>query len=291
MIAGELGDRRDIVLHSRSCSQMPLQRIQDTHRSCDPLQYPLLFVRGDDGYDLNIKDVNKANSNDYYAYRMMQRVIEFNTLLRCPRLFQQYIVNMYTKVENERLRFTRLNQLKLRAENYSVLLEEVRNDYNVNSENLGKLVVLPSSFTGGPRYMHDNAQDGMIYVRLRGTPDLFITFTCNPSWPEITLELLPGLVAADRVDLVARVLQQKIKKMMHVIKDIRVFFPKVACFMYSIEWQTRGLPPHASIGLVADQNLPRPSRQHCKCRNSRQRRRSHSVRGCHKKHDSWTFLQ
>ncbi|GFY69745.1 ATP-dependent DNA helicase [Trichonephila inaurata madagascariensis] len=30
MIAGELGDRRDIVLHSRSCSQMPLQRIQDT---------------------------------------------------------------------------------------------------------------------------------------------------------------------------------------------------------------------------------------------------------------------
>ena len=169
MIAGELGDRRDIVLHSRSCSQMPLQRIQDTHRSYDPLQYPLLFVRGEDGYDLNIKDVNKATSNDYYAYRMMQRVNEFNTLLRCPRLFQQYIVDMYAKVENERLRFIRLNQTKLRAEDYGVLLEAVRNDNNVTSENLGKLVVLPSSFSGGPRYMHEYAQDGMTYVRHRNT--------------------------------------------------------------------------------------------------------------------------
>ncbi|GFV68071.1 ATP-dependent DNA helicase [Trichonephila clavipes] len=44
----------------------------------------------------------------------------------------------------------------------------------------------------------------MTYVRYRGTPDLFITFTCNPSWPEITVELLPGQVAADRVDLVVR---------------------------------------------------------------------------------------
>ncbi|GFR04863.1 ATP-dependent DNA helicase [Trichonephila clavata] len=77
MIAGELGDHRYIVLHSRSCSQMPLQRIQDTHRSYASLQHPLLFVTGEDGYDLNIKDANKATSNDYYAYRMMQRVNEF----------------------------------------------------------------------------------------------------------------------------------------------------------------------------------------------------------------------
>ncbi|GFT45389.1 helitron_like_N domain-containing protein [Trichonephila clavipes] len=74
---------------------------------------------------------------------MMQRVNEFNTLLRCPRFFQQYIVDMYAKVENERLRFIRLNQTKLRAEDYGILLEAVKNDNKVTSENLGKLVVLP----------------------------------------------------------------------------------------------------------------------------------------------------
>ncbi|GFS70889.1 putative DNA helicase [Trichonephila clavipes] len=178
MIAGELDDRRDIELHSNSCSQMPLQRIQDTHGSYDSFQYPLLFVRGEDGYDLNNKDVNKATSNDYFAYCMMQRVNEFNTLLRCLHLFQQYIVDMYAK-------------------------------------------------------------DGLTYVRHKGTPDLFITFTCNQSWLEITVELLPGQVVADRIDLAVRVLQQKVKKMMHVIKDVQAF-GKVACFMYSIEWKKRG---------------------------------------------------
>ncbi|GFU11290.1 helitron_like_N domain-containing protein [Trichonephila clavipes] len=132
-----------------------------------------------------------------------------------------HIVDMYTKVENERLHFIRLNQTKLRAEDYGALLKALRNDNNVTSENLDKLGVLPSSFTGGPHYMHEYAQDGMTYVHHRGTLDLFITFTCNPSWPKITVELLPGQVAADRVDLVVRVFQQKVKRMMHVIKDVK----------------------------------------------------------------------
>ncbi|GFR28798.1 ATP-dependent DNA helicase [Trichonephila clavata] len=47
------------------------------------------------------------------------------------------------------------------------------------------MVVLPSSFTGRSRYMHERTQDAMTYVRHFGRPDLFITFTCNPKWPEI----------------------------------------------------------------------------------------------------------
>ncbi|GFW84920.1 ATP-dependent DNA helicase [Trichonephila clavipes] len=81
----------------------------------------------------------------------------------------------------------------------------------------------------------------MEYVSHRGTPDLFITFTCNPIWPEIAVELFPGQMAADHVDLVAKVFQQKIKKLMHAIKDVQVF-EKVACFIYFIEWQKQRLP-------------------------------------------------
>ena len=33
--------------------------------------------------------------------------------------------------------------------------------------------------------MHDCQQDAMTYVRKYGYPDLFITTTTNPNWPEI----------------------------------------------------------------------------------------------------------
>ena len=74
-----------------------------------------------------------------------------------------------------------------------VLLE--RDD---DSADLGKRVVLPATFTGGPRYMHERQQDAMSYVRLYGHPDLFITVTRNLSWVEIRDSLLPGQDLPDR---------------------------------------------------------------------------------------------
>ena len=41
-------------------------------------------------------------------------------------------------------------------------------------------------------------QDAMIYVRKYGTADLFITFTCNPTWPEIKRELKKGQTPSQR---------------------------------------------------------------------------------------------
>jgi len=52
--------------------------------------------------------------------------------------------------------------------------------------NLDRLLILPSSYRGGPRYMHKRKQDGFCYVKKYGRPDLFITFTTNPNWEEIT---------------------------------------------------------------------------------------------------------
>ncbi|GFS15301.1 ATP-dependent helicase [Elysia marginata] len=60
------------------------------------------------------------------------------------------------------------------------------------------MVVLPSSFTESPRYMHERTQDAMTYVRNYGRPDLFLTFTCNSKWEEITAELMPGQQSFDR---------------------------------------------------------------------------------------------
>ena len=50
---------------------------------------------------------------------------------------------------------------------------------------VGKTIILPSSHIGGPRCRAQNYQDAMAICRWDGYPDLFLTFTCNPKWPEI----------------------------------------------------------------------------------------------------------
>ncbi|CAI6360782.1 unnamed protein product [Macrosiphum euphorbiae] len=44
----------------------------------------------------------------------------------------------------------------------------------------------------------------MTYVRNYERPDLFVTFTCNPEWPEIKVELLTGQRSFDRQDIISR---------------------------------------------------------------------------------------
>lgn len=173
-----------------------------------------------------------------------------NHILKCRQLFHQYIVDMYAKIETERLLYIRLNQTKLRSEEYIHLRDAIANDGNVNVNELGRMVILPATFTGSPRHMHEYAQDAMTYVRSYGRPDLFITFTCNPTWDEIKGLLLPGQSTSDRHDITARVFKQKLKCLMdYIIKDH--VFGECRCWMYSIEWQKRGLPhAHILIWLV-----------------------------------------
>ncbi|GBN20200.1 hypothetical protein AVEN_149932-1, partial [Araneus ventricosus] len=181
----------------------------------------------------------KVSMMNFYAYRIMIRNNSFNHILNTRKLFHQFIVDVYAKIEAERLLYIRLNQNKLRSEEYIHLKDAVATEKNV--EDIGKIVILPSTFTGSPRQMHEYAQDAMTYVRSYELPDLFITFTCNPAWPEIKEELTHGQTATDRHDLLARVFRQKQQKLINVLTKMDVF-GETRCWMYSIEWQKRGLP-------------------------------------------------
>ena len=119
-----------------------------------------------------------------------------NYLVLYRELFLQFLVDMYAKVESERLLFCRLNQTSLRADSYIHLRDEIAT--GTDMQDIGQKVILPSSFTGSPRYMHERTQDAMTYVRTYGRPDLFITFTCNPKWKEIQRELENGQMAYHR---------------------------------------------------------------------------------------------
>ena len=61
--------------------------------------------------------------------------------------------------------------------------------------------------------MTERYQDAMRIVRNCGKSNIFLTFTCNTKWEEITQFLLPGQVASDRPDLVSRVFQMKLKEL------------------------------------------------------------------------------
>jgi len=90
-------------------------------------------------------------------------------------------------------------------------------DGDGDPNNVGHRIILPSTFTGGPCYMHERQQDAMNYVRKHGHPDLFITTKTNPNWPEIRNSLLPGQDPQDRPDIVACVCRLKVQKLLEML--------------------------------------------------------------------------
>ncbi|CAH1422268.1 unnamed protein product [Lactuca virosa] len=266
LIIGDISDsieKRDIVVQTKNGS---LQRISELHPSYLPLQYPLLFPYGDDAYSVDIlhRGVSfttnskraKCTMREYFAYRIQDRDHSFSLILNSERLFQQFLVDAYTMMEMERLYYIRRQQHVLRCDSY----ENLRNKKaqgTTDISNVGQRVILPSSFTGGARYMLQNCLDAMSLCKWFGYPDFFITFTWNPKWPEIK-RFLKGtsLQPEDRPDILCRLFKIKLDAF---IKDIREnqIFCKVQAYVYTIEFQKRGLPHgHICLFMHSDNKLP-----------------------------------
>jgi len=99
---------------------------------------------------------------------MMIRPDQLNSLLMFRQLLTQYWVDKGAKMITGRLNFMRNRQKQLRVDSYIHLKDSTVNDGN--PAEMGQLVILPSSFTEGPRYMHEKTQDAMAYTRLHGGP-------------------------------------------------------------------------------------------------------------------------
>ena len=166
------------------------------------------------------------------------------------RLFQEFCVMAFAKIDTQRLRFFRLNQDQIRADLYSNVVDAVSADTTNNkSVPCGKRVVLPATHVGGPRDMHNRYQDAMALVRKFGKPSFFITMTCNPNWPEIVEACKKAnCTTTDRPDIVARVFKLKVDALMKDLTQNHVL-GEVAAHLCVIEFQKRGLP-HAHILLI-----------------------------------------
>ena len=106
--------------------------------------------------------------------------------------------------------------------------------------------------------MQQSYQDAMAFVRKYGKPDLFVTFTCNPTWPEIVTNLLPGQTPSDRPDLVSSVFYLKMKSLIADLMTGRIFGEPVG-FVSVVEFQKRGLPHMHLLLTLAQTAKPHSS--------------------------------
>ena len=257
--------KRSVIVHLKNTGQ--LKEISFSHPAFYPLCYPLFHFKGESGWHISMRSespsARKITMMDYAKYIVQirdgvnssnidnfspQQRIDQDIILCGNALTQQYICDLYIAVENDRLEWIRTHQKQLKAELYSELLEAVRNR---EGSLAGKYYVLPHTHVGSPRWYYGEYQDGMARCRALQKPDLFITFTCNPKWPEIT-ESFKGFEAGpiSRPDLIARVFHLKLQALMNDIERDH-YFGTVTGYMYTMEWQKRGLP-HAHILVFLD---------------------------------------
>lgn len=288
IVGDELSEReacRDIIVEHQARG---FQRVSELHPSYFPMRFPLIFLFGEQGWhpyiplsraDLQANpnlsarrrnhlaaDFDQLDDNDddggdqrgrggstrvsqaeFFAYHFQDRN-EFSPLLYGGRLYQEVCVDAWVTVESNRLNFMRANQKQLRSDLYSGLQDAVGGGLEENPQRLGKQIILSSTFAGSPRHMRQQYQDAMSICRHCGKPDLFITFTCNPNWPEILEALESGQTPSDRPDIVARVFNEKLKALLDDLIKHKIFGDTLA-HVYTIEFQKRGLP-HAHILLI-----------------------------------------
>jgi len=107
----------------------------------------------------------------------------------------------------------------LRSELYQGLQDTAIYDRH-DGEDIGPLgckLILPSSHVGSPRFMTQLFQDAMVICRYFHKPNLFLTMTVNPKWPEILYSLFPGQTDTDHPDIVSWVFEQKKKALLKLI--------------------------------------------------------------------------
>ncbi|XP_074323024.1 uncharacterized protein LOC141659973 [Apium graveolens] len=243
---------RDIVVDDKIKG---LVRVSYVHPKLMALQYLILFPWGEDGYHTKIRSQKSVDSSskvrgflslkDYYSYSFQVRQRDGLTPRLGGRLFQQYLVDAFSTIEQTRLWWFRTHQTTIRNELYSHICDSIRRG-DVDALN------------GSKRYMQQNFQDALAVCRHVGHPDIFLTMTSNPFWDKIQkmMVFVPGCITANCPDIVSRVFRLKLEQLMTDIKSKG--FGVCNGVMYVVEFQKRGLPHvHMLIWLdsAAKKNL------------------------------------
>lgn len=223
----------DVLVHDKDVG---LRRVSSIHPSYMALQYPLLFPYGERGFHLGIQynDYDGTGRKyvtmlEFHRFFMHYRLNEPNPYTCYGRLSDQIVVDAFSTIEGSRLKWIADHQADLRSECVQGIADAIDRGL-IDADNVGKRVILPASFTGGRRYMVMNYQDVMAICRVFGSPDLFVTFTCNSKWQEIAelIRFEDGQQPSDRPDMIVRVFNMKVHEFITDIREGRTFGPVLA---------------------------------------------------------------
>ncbi|XP_058216695.1 uncharacterized protein LOC131327560 [Rhododendron vialii] len=228
---------RDIIVRKQEDGHS--QKISYYYGCYDPLQYPLLFPSGEPGWHQGIKKVKASNTMKFCSGQ--------GKVLPNQSATAEELIDMYVKIETSRLDYFRNKQEEIRADLYQGIVDSISQGESDPSK-IGKRIVLPGSFIGGPRDMRKRYLNAMTLVERYGQPDLFLTMTCNPNWQEIKNEMKPHKEAQNRPDLLSRVFRSKLEHLQKEIVKNQLFGP-IAAYTFVVEFQKRGLP-HVHMLLI-----------------------------------------
>ncbi|XP_070171475.1 uncharacterized protein [Polyergus mexicanus] len=153
----------------RNKNTKTLQKVSIMDPNVEPWIYPLFYPYGTQEWHRHLTKLNsnrRITREQYIKYRMAIRN-EFNAFILGRRLFQQWLVDSYVKIEKDRIDYCKNHQKELRTETYQGLKDYIETMANNLNGRIRKMIILPSTFTGSPRNMLQNYQDAMAIVIMK----------------------------------------------------------------------------------------------------------------------------
>uniref|UniRef100_A0ABD2WBL0 ATP-dependent DNA helicase n=2 Tax=Trichogramma kaykai TaxID=54128 RepID=A0ABD2WBL0_9HYME len=134
---GEIPDAY-VVIRNKSTKQ--LQKVSTMDPNVEPWIYPLFYPTGERGWHRDIMQTNmekRVSRGAYIKYKIAIRNNVFNPYIHGRRLFQQFLVDSYVKIEKDRIEYCKSHQLELRIASYKGLMDHLNKRSNNDNLRIG----------------------------------------------------------------------------------------------------------------------------------------------------------
>jgi|GEM_PF-1551924 len=230
------GPRRLYVLGANST-------IEEDRPEWELLAYPLMHYKGD---GKKAWFPGKKNISGRYNLNLGQYlrsvILTQKGFWKYGRLAEQFVLDTWARQEQMHLAAMKSEKVQGRLRDYAQACGRTFGP---------EKVFLPSTTPGSYAYQRRFFHDVLHLSRTLGASHLFITFTCNPNWPEIAAlgGSKPDFACESHQADIARVFTYKRKQLIKRLKSNDYLFEGhrgIIWLVYCVEWQ-KGDLPHAHI--------------------------------------------